>query len=148
MADLLHHKKARLEYEILEEYEAGLELEGHEVKSIRAKHGKLEGAHVIMRGNEAFVVGMSVPAYQVKNTPETYDPERTRRLLLTAKEIGELVGYEGQKGLTIVPISVYNKGRNLKIKIAVARGKKQRDKREDLKLRDTKRDIERIMKGR
>jgi len=142
MADLLHHKKARLEYEILEEYEAGLELEGHEVKSIRAKHGKLEGAHVIMRGNEAFVVGMSVPAYQVKNTPETYDPERTRRLLLTAKEIGELVGYEGQKGLTIVPISVYNKGK-IKVEIGVAKGKRKFDKRQDLKKRTVDRELRR-----
>lgn len=148
MADLITHKKARLEYEILEEFEAGLELTGQEVKSLRAKHGKLEGAHVIMRGGEAFIVGMSVPAYQVKNAPESYDPEHTRKLLLTKKEIGELAGFEGQKGLTIVPISVYNKGRNLKVKIAVARGKKQRDKREDLKKKDTKRDIERLMKGR
>ena len=145
---IIKHKKAHLDYEILEEYEAGLELEGHEVKSLRKGQGKLEGGHVIIRGGEAFLVGMSVPPYQVKNTPETYDPERTRKLLLTKKEIGELSGYEHQKGLTIVPISVYNKGRHLKIKVAVARGKKQRDRREDLKKKDTKRDIERLMKGR
>lgn len=148
MADLIAHKKARLEYEILEEFEAGLELLGHEVKSLRAGHGKLEGAHVIIRGGEAFVVGMSIPPYQMKNTPTTYDPERTRRLLLTKKEIGELAGSERGKGLTIVPISVYNKGRKLKVKVALARGKKLRDKREDLKKKDTKREIERLMKGR
>ena len=148
MADLITHKKARLEYELLEEYEAGLELTGHEVKSLRSKHGKLEGAHIIIRGGEAFIVGMSIPAFQVKNTSDTYDPERTRKLLLTKKELGEMAGFEGQKGLTIVPISVYNKGRNLKVRVAVARGKKQRDRREDLKKKDTKRDIERLMKGR
>jgi SsrA-binding protein len=148
MADLISHKKARLEYEILEEFEAGLELLGFEVKALRKGQGKLEGAHIIIRGGEAFVVGMSIPPYQMKNTPDTYDPERTRKLLLTKKEIGGLAGSERQKGLTIVPLSVYNKNRKLKVRIALARGKKQRDKREDLKKKDTKRDIERLMKGR
>jgi SsrA-binding protein len=148
MADLISHKKARLEYEILEEFEAGLELLGFEVKALRKGQGKLEGAHIIIRGGEAFVVGMSIPPYQMKNTPDTYDPERTRKLLLTKKEIGGLAGSERQKGLTIVPLSVYNKNRKLKVRVALARGKKQRDKREDLKKKDTKRDIERLMKGR
>ena len=148
MADLVTHKKARLEYEILEEYEAGIELLGFEVKALRKGQGKLEGAHILVRGGEVFVVGMSIPPYQMKNTPETYDPERTRKLLLTKKEIGELAGSERQKGLTIVPISVYNKNRKLKVRVALARGKKQRDKREDLKKKDTKREIERLMKGR
>jgi len=148
MADLIQHKKARLEYEVLEEFEAGLELLGFEVKALRAHLGKLEGAHVIIRGAEAFVVGMSIPPYQAANTPLTYDAGRVRRLLLTRKEIGELAGYEGQKGLTIVPISVYNKGSKLKVRIAIARGKKARDKREDLKKKSVKRDIERLMKDR
>jgi SsrA-binding protein len=147
MADLITHKKARLEYEILEELEAGIELLGSEVKAIRHTQGKLEGAHIIIRGGEAFVVGMSIPAYQPANTPDTYDPARTRKLLLTTKELGQLAGYEGQKGLTIVPISVYNKGAKLKVRVAIARGKKARDKREDLKKRSVKRDIERTLKN-
>lgn len=147
MADLIQHKKARLEYEILEEFEAGLELLGFEVKALRAHQGKLEGAHIIIRGGEAYVVGMSIPAFQPANTPDTYDPARTRKLLLTKKELGELAGYEGQKGLTIVPISVYNKGTKLKARIAVARGKKNRDKREDMKKKSVKRDIERTLKN-
>lgn len=147
VANLIEHKKARLEYETLEEFEAGLELLGHEVKSLRAKHGKLEGSHVVIRGNEAFVVGMSIPPYQVANTDKTYEPERTRKLLLTAKEIASLAGFEGHAGLTIVPISVYNKGRKLKMRIAVVRGRKTRDKREVLKKRDAKRDIERTLKS-
>ena len=136
-----------MNYEILEEFEAGLELLGHEVKSIRGKHGKLEGAHIVVRGNEAYIVGMSIPPYQAANTPTDYDQERSRRLLLTKKELATLAGYEGEKGLTIVPISVYNKGRKLKVKIAVARGRKQYDKRAVLKKRDTERDMRRTLKN-
>ena len=138
----------RLDYEILEEYEAGLELLGGEVKSLRAHHGKLEGSHIIVRNNEAFVVGMSVPPYQPGNTSPDYDPERTRKLLLTHKEIAAIAGAEGQKGLTIVPLSVYNKGKVLKMRIAVARGRKKYDKRAVLKERDTKREIDRTLKNR
>jgi SsrA-binding protein len=146
--NLLEHKKVRLEYDILEEFEAGLELFGGEVKSIRAKHGKLEGAHVLVRGGEAYVVGMQVPPYQPSNTAKDYDPARTRRLLLTQKELNRLAEFEGQKGLTIVPISVYNKGVKLKLKIGVARGRKKYDKRAVMKERDTKREIDRTLKNR
>ncbi len=156
--NLIEHKKARLDYEILEEFEAGIELLGHEVKSIRARHGKLEGAHVIVRptsprlrrasaGLEAYIVGMHIPPYQAANTTENYDPDRSRKLLLTKKELPELATYEGQKGLTIVPISVYNKGSKLKVKIAVGRGRKKYDKRAVLKKRDTDRDIRRTLKN-
>jgi SsrA-binding protein len=144
---LIEHKKARLNFEILEEFEAGIELLGFEVKALRAKLGKLEGSHVIVRGGEAYVVGMSVPPYQPGNTPESYDPERTRRLLLTKKELGALAGAEGQKGLTIVPLRVYNKGKKLKVALALARGRKLHDKRDVLKKRDTRREIERTLKN-
>jgi SsrA-binding protein len=145
--DLIQHKKARFDYEILEEFEAGIELLGGEVKSLRARHGKLEGSHIIIRGGEAYIVGMSIPPYQPANTPKDYDPEHSRRLLLTKKELGQLAAADGQKGLTIVPISVYNKGAKLKVRIAVARGRKKYDKRDVLKKRDTKREIERTLKG-
>lgn len=144
---LLENKKARLNYEFLEEFEAGIELLGFEVKSIRGKLGKLEGSHIGVRGGEAYIIGMGIPPYQPGNTPKDYDPERSRRLLLTKKELHSLAGLEGQKGLTIVPISVYNKGRSLKVRMAVVRGKKQYDKRQDLKARDTMRDIERTLKN-
>ena len=146
MATLIQNKKVRLNFEILKTLEAGIELFGHEVKSLRAKQGSLEGAHVVARGEEAFLVGATIPPYQVANTREDYDPERTRKLLLSKREIGELAGSESQKGLTIVPISVYSKGHKLKLEIAIARGKKKHDKREDFKTRDAKRDIERQMK--
>jgi SsrA-binding protein len=145
--NLIEHKKARLEYETLDEYEAGLELLGFEVKSLRARRGKLEGAHVVVRNGEAYIVGMSIPPYQAGNTPKEYEAERTRRLLMTKKELTALAGVEGQKGLTIVPISVYNKGKVLKLRIAVARGRKQYDKRAVLKKRDTDRDIRRTLKN-
>ena len=146
MAVFIQNKKVRLNYEILETFEAGLELFGYEVKSLRNKQGSLEGAHVVARGEEAFLVGATIPPFQVANTPENYDPERTRRLLLTKREIGQLAGSESKKGLTIVPISVYSKARKLKLEIAIVRGKKQHDKREDLKKKDAKRDIERTIK--
>jgi SsrA-binding protein len=151
--NLIEHKKARLDYEILKEFEAGIELLGPEVKSLRGKHGKLEGAHIVARpsgkkgGFEAYIVGMQIPPYQPSNTPESYDPERTRRLLLTTKETTELAAYEGQKGLTIVPISVYSKAGKLKLKLAAARGRKKYDKRAVMKERDTKRDIQRTLKN-
>lgn len=144
---LIEHKKARLNYEVLEEFEAGLELLGTEVKAIRQKLGKLEGSHVIVRGGEAYLVGAHIPPYQGANAPEGFDPDRTRRLLLNKKELHQLSTYEGQKGLTIVPLEVYNKGRNLKVRIAVARGRKLHDKRDVLKKRDAKREIDRSLKN-
>ncbi len=144
---LVEHKKARLNYEILEEFEAGLELLGGEVKSLRAGQGKLEGSHVVIRGGEAYLVGSSIPAYQAANTKEEYDPARTRRLLLNKKEIVALLQAEGQKGLTIVPLKVYNKGKHLKLSVAIAKGKKLHDKRATLKERDTKREMQRSLKN-
>lgn len=137
---LAHNKKAYFHYEILEKIEAGLELFGLEVKSLKKGQGVLEGSHVTVRGGEVYVIGMQIPPYQPANTPKDYDPLRNRRLLLTKKEIKILSEVEGQKGLTIVPLSVYNKGRKLKMEIGVARGKKKYDKRETIKKRDFERE--------
>jgi SsrA-binding protein len=145
MSQLIYNKKAGFDYEFLDKYEAGIELLGLEVKSLRAKHGVLEGSRVIIRGGEAYLIGASIPPYQPGNTPKEYEPDRNRRLLLTKKEIASLSGVEGQKGLTIVPISVYNKGNKIKIEIAVAKGKKKFDKRETIRKRDVERDIAREM---
>ena len=134
------------DYEILEKIEAGLELFGHEVKSLRAKLGSLRGSRVIARGGEAYLVGATIPAWQPANAPKDYDPTRTRRLLLNRKEIAQVLSAEGEKGLTVVPLSVYNKGRNLKLSIAIARGKKKQDKRQSIRERDEKRKIERTLK--
>lgn len=146
MSAYITNKKARFNYEILETFEAGLVLFGYEVKAIRAGRGKLEGAHVIVRGKEAFLVGSSVSFYQEANTPKGYEPERVRKLLLSKKELRLLEEKGEQAGLTIVPISWYNKGSSIKLELALARGKKKQDKRETLKKRDTKREINRILK--
>ena len=143
---LIEHKRARFDFEILDTIEAGLVLFGTEVKSLRNGQGKLEGAHVVVRGGEAFLVGAHIPPFQAKNAPAGYDPERNRRLLVTREQIAELSQKSDKQGLTTVPLSVYNKGRNLKLSIGVARGKKKYDKREALKARDTKRSIERKLK--
>lgn len=143
---LLRNKKATFDYQILQTFEAGLELFGHEVKSLRAGKGSLVGSHVLIRGNEAFLVNATIQPYQEGNTPEEYDPTRYRRLLLNKKELIELEKAEDTNSLTIVPISVYNKGRRLKLEIAIARGKKQHDKREVIKKRDTERDLRRSLK--
>ena len=151
--NLIEHKKAHFDYETLEEFEAGIELFGYEVKSLRARHGKLEGAHIIVRpsgragGYEAYIVGMEIPPYQAANTPKEYEPGRSRRLLLTKKELATLADAEGQNGLTIVPLAVYNKGAKLKMRLAIAKGRKKYDKRSVLKERDTKRDIQRTLKN-
>lgn len=143
---LIQNRKIKSDYEILETLEAGLSLYGFEVKSIKSGQGSLKGAHIIIRGDEAFLVGATIPPYQAANTPKDYESDRTRKLLLSKKEIANLIGQEKQKGLTIVPISVYNKGRFLKIEIAVVRGKKKHDKRETLKKRDAKREMDRTLK--
>ncbi len=144
---VVQNKRIGFDYSILEEIEAGLELYGFEVKSLRAGHGSLKGARVVARGGEAYLVGATIPPFQPKNAPKDYDPERTRRLLLSTKEIAHVASAEGEKGLTIVPIKVYNKGRNLKLLIAIAKGKKQQDKRQSIKARDVSRDIDRTLKS-
>ncbi len=143
---LVDNKKIHFNYEVLEKLEAGIELLGFEVKSLRAGKANLEGAHVSIRGKEAFVVGMAIEPYQANNTPADYERDRTRKLLLNKAEIKHLEEVEGQKGLTIVPISVYNNGRKIKVSIAVVRGKKKFDKRESIKKRETDIDIRREMK--
>ena len=153
MSSLVENPKARFNYEILETLEAGIELQGFEVKSIRAKQGSLEGAYIIVRGGEAYAVNIFIPPFQEKNTPSGYEPRRNRRLLLRKKDIAKLADIDagkgsGGKGLTIVPIAIYNKSRFLKVSVAVVRGKKKFDKRETTKKRETNREINRALKDR
>lgn len=147
MAPLIQNRKVFFNYEVLEKIEAGIELLGIEVKSLRGGQGALDGTHITIRGGEAYLIGMDIPPYQPKNTPADYNPKRNRRLLLTKKELAEVGGKESSRGLTLVPISVYNKGRSLKMEIAVVRGKKKFDKRESTKKRETEREIRRTLKG-
>jgi SsrA-binding protein len=140
---LITNRKATFNYEITDTLVAGIELFGYEVKSVRAGQGSLDGSYVTIRGNEAFLIGAFIPPFQANNTPKEYDPNRNRKLLLTKAEIKKLGTIESAKGLTIVPLSVYNKGRVLKIDLGIGTGKKKFDKRETLKKRDTERETRR-----
>jgi SsrA-binding protein len=147
MTDYIRNKKVTFDFELLETFEAGVALLGTEVKALRTGKASLNGAYVVIRGDEAWLLGASISPYQVANAPKKYDPERTRKLLLTKKQLDELKRYGEQPGLTIVAVKWYNEKRHIKLQIALARGKKKADKREKLKERDTKRDILRILKN-
>jgi len=141
------NKKAKFDYEILETFEAGLVLNGIEVKSIRGGGASLKGAFVTFHGENAFLTNMHVSKYKYAgNTPE-YEPERSRRVLLKRREIRYLRGKSEERGLTIVPISLYTKGRRIKVEIAVCRGKKKYDKRASIKKRELKRELAQKIKG-
>ena len=137
------NKRAFFDYEILETYEAGLELFGFEVKAIKIGRVSLAGSFAVIKDNEAWLLNANISPYQAKNTPNSYDQARSRKLLLRKSEIRELIGKASQKGLTIVPLRMYNKNRKIKLEIGVARHKKLHDKRETIKERDIKREIER-----
>ncbi len=143
---LLTNRKARFNYEILEQLESGIELSGFEVKAIRKGQGSLDGAHVSIRGGEAFLIGFDLPPYQAKNTTTDYERTRVRKLLLTKKEINVLSNEGSKKGIAIIPLSIFLKNNKLKVDIALARGKKKFDKRESIKKRDTERDIRKLNK--
>lgn len=146
MSTYATHRRAKFDYEILDTFEAGISLLGTEVKSVRKGQVKLEGGHVIVRGGEAFLVGITIPPYQAQNAKADYESDRTRKLLLSRKELAILEEKSEQAGLTLVPLRLYNTGRNIKVEVATVRGKKKADKRETIKSRDTKRDIERSFK--
>lgn len=148
MSNYAENRKVYFDYEVVDKYEAGIELSGIEVKAIRAGKMSLSGSFILIRGGEAYLINANIEPYQTNNTPKEYNTTRNRKLLLTKKEIKELANTEKNKALTIVPLSVYNKGRKIKISFALAKGKKKHDKREATKKRDTERDIRREYKVR
>jgi len=148
MTTLVDNKKVYFNYEIGDTFEAGVELFGHEVKSLKKNQGSLDGSYMIVRGGEAYMVNTFIPPYQENNTPEGYDPRRNRKLILRKKEIAELASIEGGRGLTIVPISIYSKGSLIKVRLGVARGKKKYDKRESIQKREVDRNVRREFKDR
>ena len=147
MPALAENKKAFFDYEILEKYEAGLELTGQEVKSAKMGQINLKGSYVTFHNGKAYVLNMHINKYKAAGSLPDYDPTRTRQLLLRKKEIAYLQTKSMEKGLTIVPLQVYTKQRYLKIEIAVARGKKTYDKRAVIKERDMKKEMDRILKS-
>lgn len=143
--ELAVNKRLYFDYEVLETYEAGMELRGFEVKAIKSGRMSLAGSFAVIRGNEAFLLNAVISPYQAANTPAGYEPERTRRLLLKKSEIQELIGKTAQKGLTLVPLKAYTKRSRVKILIGLCRHKKQHDKRETIKKRESNREIARVM---
>ncbi len=139
------NKKARHEYFFEETFEAGIELAGTEVKSIRQGRVNLKDSYVYIKNSEAFIRGMHISPYEQGNIFNK-DPLRDRKLLLHKREISKLIGYTQQKGLTLIPTKIYFKNSWVKVEIAVARGKKLYDKRRDIAERDAKITIDRKMK--
>ncbi len=137
------NRRARFEYEILEKMETGIELKGYEVKAIRAGRVQLGGSYGIIRENEAWLLNCDISPYQQGNMPEDYESKRTRRLLITKKEISYLVGKLKEQKLTLVPLEMYNKGRMIKLALGLGKGKKTRDKRETIKARELDRAVRR-----
>ena len=145
---LASNDKARYDYELLEKVEAGLVLSGQEVKSAKTGHMKLKGAHVAFTRGEAMLLGAHIARYPKAGPLPDYDPDRSRKLLLHKKELNRLRGKREEDGLTIVPIRAYMVGGRIKIELAVARGKKQYEKRETIKKRDLEREARSRMKIR
>ena len=146
MAILAENRKARFEFEILETFEAGVELFGSEVKAVKNHKMNLEGSYVFPKKGEFFLVGANISPYQPKNTPKDYEQARERKLLLHKKEIDYLIGKAAMRGLTILPLKVYTKGTRIKLGIAIARRLKKHDQREKIKERESARKIERTLK--
>lgn len=141
------NKRARHDYFIEDEIEAGLELQGWEVKSMRAGKANISDSYVIFKNGEAFLCGATVQPLSVASTHVVCDPTRTRKLLLKQRELDSLFGKANRDGFTLVALSLYWKGAWAKVKIGLAKGKKQHDKRDDIKEREWKVAKDRIMKN-
>jgi SsrA-binding protein len=145
MPTLAVNKKARYDYSILDTLEAGIQLTGAEVKSVRAGRLNLAGSRVVITRGEAYLLGAQIAAFPQAGLQPGYDPQRTRKLLLHQREIRRLVGKLEEAGLTVVPLSTYTKGPHLKVEIAVARGKKEYEKRDVIKKREAAREARHSM---
>lgn len=146
MPTLAVNKNAKRNYDFIEEYEGGLALTGAEVKSIKAGHVQLKGAYLTIRDSELWIRNMHVSPYKKAGNIDSYNPSRDRKVLVHKRELKKLIGKQKAEGLTLVPISVYTKGDLIKLSFALARGKKQYEKRDAIKKRDVQRKIQQEMK--
>ena len=137
------NRKASYDYNIIETFEAGLVLQGQEVKSIRNGQINLMGSYIVFTHGEPHLVGSKVPPYQPKNSPKDYNPERARKLLLNKKEINYLLGRSKEKGFSLIPLKIFPKSGRIKIAFGLAKGKKKFDKKEKIKKKDIERDTRR-----
>ena len=135
------NKNATRQYDILKKYTAGIQLLGFEVKAVRTGKAQITGAHITIQDNEVFLLNAHIAPYQPLNTPAGYNPSRKRKLLLQKKEIRDIQQNLASKGLTVIPLTVYNKGANIKVEIALVKGKKKYDHRQKIRAKDTSREI-------
>jgi SsrA-binding protein len=145
--DVATNRQAAHKYNLLERWEAGIQLTGTEVKSLRTGQAQMKDAYAAVNDGEVWLHNMHIPPYGPASR-ENHEPERPRKLLLKRKEIERLIGSTAEKGLTIVPTRLYFKGPYAKVEIALARGKDLYDKRRSIKERDQKREMERAMSER
>jgi len=147
MKTLATNKKAHFDYEILEKIEAGIILSGIEAKAVKTGKADLSGSFAIIRNNKISLVNCSISPYQPKNINFIYESDRTKKLLLNKKEIEYLIGKIKQKNLTLIPLRMYTKHGLVKVELGLAKGKKKFDKRETIKKRETKRNVDRAKRG-
>lgn len=147
MGILAINKRAHFDYQILDEYEAGLVLNGQEVKSARSGQVSLKESFVTLKGTELYLTNAYIAPYKQAGLKQINDPTRARKLLLKKSEIRQLIGKVRTQGLTLVPLRLYTKKRLLKLSFAVGKGKKKFDKREDIAKREAKRNINRALKN-
>src|SRR3989338_6555798 len=147
MTVLAKNKEAYFNYVIEKELDAGIVLVGHEVKSVKAGDVSLKGAHVIIRGGEAYLINAHISPYKFAGEVKGYDPTRERKLLLKRKEISGLIGKSKEQGMAVVPLELLAAHGLVKVKLGIGRGKKKYDKRESIKKRDTEREIRRAVRG-
>ena len=140
--------KAEFNYDILEKFEAGMVLIGSEVKSIKTGKISIKGSYVVIEGGEAYLTGANISPYQPKNSPKDYDPQRLRKLLLEKSEINYLIGKSKTSGLALVALKIYDKNAKIKLEFGIGRGKKKFDKRETIKKREAKREMDKELKSR
>lgn len=147
MKQIAYNRSAGYEYFIEEKYEAGIVLEGAEVKALRAGNCNLKDSFCFIRDGEVQLKNMHIPVYDKAGSFNSRDSKRDRKLLMHRREIDKIVGKINTKGMTLVPISVYFKDNLIKVEVALCRGKQAYDKKETIKKRDVKRDIDRQLKN-
>jgi SsrA-binding protein len=145
--DVATNRRARHKFELVEKMEAGIELLGTEVKSLRGGKAQMTDAYAVVDGGEVWLRNLHIPPYPPA-ARENHEPMRTRKLLLHRAEIERLIGKSQQKGLTLIPVRIYFKGPRAKVELALARGKEGKDRRREIAERDVRREVEREFKGR
>ncbi|MFH1255036.1 MAG: SsrA-binding protein SmpB [bacterium] len=152
MPVLAINKRANFDYDIQETYEAGLELFGHEVKSVKTGHVSLKGSYVVFKRRagknlpEAYLINSHIPQYKQAGKILNYEPARPRKLLLKKKEISYLIGKKDEQGLTLIPVKIYTKRSFIKLEFGVGKGRKKYDKREVIKKRELDRQVRTLTK--